>query len=132
MSHRAVEFADNRGIYKDGWYATALRKVAWEPHPRSPCWYLRLLSARFFRRHFLLRFDDVFFRALYKCDYIVAFRRSNLEGLQGGIEVSQKSGPIALTDFHSLMRHLHLSSDVVQRTASTRTEKINQKLLFPL
>src|SRR5258705_13539857 len=82
-------------------------------------------------RHLLLCFDDVSFRALHKCDYIVTFRRRDLKGLQSAIEVSQKSGPIAFTDFHSLMRHLHVSSDVVQMTASTRTEKINQKLLFP-
>jgi hypothetical protein len=30
------EFAGNRGIYKDGWYATALHKVGWEPAPRGP------------------------------------------------------------------------------------------------
>jgi arylsulfatase len=30
------EFSGNRGIYKDGWYATALHKVAWEPQPRGP------------------------------------------------------------------------------------------------
>ena len=27
------EFMGNRGIYKDGWYATALHKVPWEPQP---------------------------------------------------------------------------------------------------
>ena len=31
-----AEFQGNRGIYKDGWYATSLHKVAWEPKPRSP------------------------------------------------------------------------------------------------
>jgi arylsulfatase A-like enzyme len=31
-----AEFQGNRGIYKDGWYATALHKVAWEPQARSP------------------------------------------------------------------------------------------------
>jgi arylsulfatase A-like enzyme len=30
------EFAGNRGIYKDGWYATALHKVGWESQPRGP------------------------------------------------------------------------------------------------
>jgi arylsulfatase A-like enzyme len=30
------EFQGNRGIYKDGWYATSLHKVAWEPQPRTP------------------------------------------------------------------------------------------------
>lgn len=30
------EFAGNRGIYKDAWYATALHKVGWEPKPRGP------------------------------------------------------------------------------------------------
>ncbi len=30
-----AEFMGNRGIYKDGWYATALHKVAWEAQPRS-------------------------------------------------------------------------------------------------
>ena len=29
------EFAGNRGIYKDGWYAAALHKFSWEPTPRS-------------------------------------------------------------------------------------------------
>ena len=29
------EFQGNRGIYKDGWYATALHKVAWEAQPRT-------------------------------------------------------------------------------------------------
>jgi arylsulfatase A-like enzyme len=29
------EFMGNRGIYKDGWYATTLHKVPWEHHPRS-------------------------------------------------------------------------------------------------
>ena len=29
------EYAGNRGIYKDGWYATTLHKVAWEPKPRG-------------------------------------------------------------------------------------------------
>ena len=29
------EFAGNRGIYKDGWYAMTLHKVAWEAKPRS-------------------------------------------------------------------------------------------------
>jgi arylsulfatase A-like enzyme len=31
-----AEFMGNRGIYKDGWYATALHKVAWEAQARSP------------------------------------------------------------------------------------------------
>ena len=31
-----AEFQGNRGIYKDGWYATSLHKVAWEAQPRSP------------------------------------------------------------------------------------------------
>jgi arylsulfatase A-like enzyme len=31
-----AEFQGNRGIYKDGWYATSLHKVAWEPQPRTP------------------------------------------------------------------------------------------------
>ena len=30
------EFSGNRGIYKDGWYAATLHKVAWEAKPRSP------------------------------------------------------------------------------------------------
>jgi arylsulfatase A-like enzyme len=30
-----AEFIGNRGLYKDGWYATALHKVAWEAQPRS-------------------------------------------------------------------------------------------------
>jgi hypothetical protein len=30
-----AEFVGNRGIYKDGWYATALHKVAWEAQSRS-------------------------------------------------------------------------------------------------
>jgi len=30
-----AEFQGNRGIYKDGWYATSLHKVAWEAKPRS-------------------------------------------------------------------------------------------------
>jgi arylsulfatase len=30
-----AEFQGNRGIYKDGWYATSLHKVAWEAQPRS-------------------------------------------------------------------------------------------------
>jgi len=29
------EYAGNRGIYKDGWYATTLHKVSWEPKPRG-------------------------------------------------------------------------------------------------
>jgi arylsulfatase A-like enzyme len=29
------EYAGNRGIYKDGWYATTLHKVAWEAKPRG-------------------------------------------------------------------------------------------------
>lgn len=29
------EIYGNRGIYKDGWYATTLHKVSWEPKPRS-------------------------------------------------------------------------------------------------
>ena len=29
------EFAGNRGIYKDGWYAMTLHKIAWEAKPRS-------------------------------------------------------------------------------------------------
>jgi arylsulfatase len=29
------EFQGNRGIYKDGWYATSLHKVAWEAQPRT-------------------------------------------------------------------------------------------------
>ncbi len=31
-----AEFLGNRGIYKDGWYATALHKVMWEAKERSP------------------------------------------------------------------------------------------------
>lgn len=31
-----AEFAGNRGIYKDGWYALALHKLPWESEPRSP------------------------------------------------------------------------------------------------
>jgi arylsulfatase A-like enzyme len=37
-SRHAVQYAEfqgNRGIYKDGWYATSLHKVAWEALPRS-------------------------------------------------------------------------------------------------
>jgi arylsulfatase A-like enzyme len=30
-----AEFAGNRGIYKDGWYALTLHKVPWEPQPRT-------------------------------------------------------------------------------------------------
>jgi arylsulfatase A-like enzyme len=30
-----AEFAGNRGIYKDGWYATTLHKAPWEAQPRS-------------------------------------------------------------------------------------------------
>ena len=30
------EFSGNRGIYKDGWYATALHKIPWEAQPRGP------------------------------------------------------------------------------------------------
>jgi arylsulfatase len=30
-----AEFAGNRGIYKDGWYALALHSVPWEKQPRS-------------------------------------------------------------------------------------------------
>ena len=29
------EIFGNRGIYKDGWYASTLHKVSWEPKPRS-------------------------------------------------------------------------------------------------
>ncbi len=29
------EIYGNRGIYKDGWYATTLHKVSWEPKPRT-------------------------------------------------------------------------------------------------
>jgi hypothetical protein len=29
------EFMGNRGIYKDGWYATTLHRAPWERHPRS-------------------------------------------------------------------------------------------------
>jgi arylsulfatase len=29
------EFGGNRGIYKDGWYATGLHKAPWEPQPRG-------------------------------------------------------------------------------------------------
>jgi len=29
------EIYGNRGIYKDGWYATTLHKLSWEPKPRS-------------------------------------------------------------------------------------------------
>jgi arylsulfatase A-like enzyme len=38
MSPHTVQYAEfqgNRGIYKDGWYATSLHKVAWEAKPRS-------------------------------------------------------------------------------------------------
>jgi arylsulfatase A-like enzyme len=31
-----AEFQGNRGIYKDGWYALTLHRVAWEPQPRTP------------------------------------------------------------------------------------------------
>ena len=31
-----AEFQGNRGIYKDGWYALTLHKVAWESQPRTP------------------------------------------------------------------------------------------------
>ena len=30
-----TEFAGNRGIYKDGWYATTLHRAPWEAQPRS-------------------------------------------------------------------------------------------------
>ena len=30
-----AEFIGNRGIYKDGWYATTLHKLPWEPQPRA-------------------------------------------------------------------------------------------------
>jgi arylsulfatase len=31
-----AEFMGNRGVYKDGWYATTLHKAPWEAQPRSP------------------------------------------------------------------------------------------------
>ena len=31
-----AEFQGNRGIYKDGWYALTMHKVAWENQPRTP------------------------------------------------------------------------------------------------
>jgi arylsulfatase len=31
-----AEFQGNRGIYKDGWYAATMHKVAWENQPRTP------------------------------------------------------------------------------------------------
>src|SRR5437016_11143165 len=79
-----------------------------------------------------LCFDDVWFRALHKCDYLVTFSPRDLKSLQSSFKVPQKSRPIAFTDFHPLMGDLHISSGVVQGTACTRTQKINQKLLFPL
>ena len=30
-----AEFAGNRGIYKDGWYATTLHRAGWDPQPRA-------------------------------------------------------------------------------------------------
>ncbi|MGO9643687.1 MAG: arylsulfatase [Candidatus Bathyarchaeia archaeon] len=30
-----VEYAGNRGIYKDGWYATTLHRAGWDPQPRA-------------------------------------------------------------------------------------------------
>src|SRR5258707_10144946 len=69
-------------------------------------------------RHLLLCFDDVSFRALHKCDYIVTFRRRDLKGLQSGIEVSQKSGPIAFTDFHSLMSSAAKATEMETNAAS--------------
>jgi hypothetical protein len=31
-----AEFAGNRGIYKDGWYALTLHRAPWESQPRTP------------------------------------------------------------------------------------------------
>src|SRR3990172_12134543 len=70
-----------------------------------------------------LCFDHVWFRALHKCDDLVAFSLRDLKSLQSGIEVPQKCRPIAFTDFHPCVGGLHISSCVVQGTACTRTRK---------
>src|SRR3990172_6950642 len=83
-------------------------------------------------RELLSCFDDVWLRALYECDDLVTFRPRDSKRLQGGIEVPPKCRPIAFTDVHPTMGGLHISSCVVQGTACTRTQKVNQELLFPL
>src|SRR5437867_1785624 len=79
-----------------------------------------------------LCFDDVWFRALYKCDDLMAFSLRDLKRVQSGIDMTQKRRPIGLADFHPFVRGLHIPSGVVHGPACTRTQKINQELLFPL
>src|SRR2546427_2589209 len=79
-----------------------------------------------------LGFDDVSFRALNKCDDLMAFSLWHLKSVQRGVEMTQKRRPIGLADFHPFMGGLHVTSGVVHGTAGTRTQKINQELLFPL
>src|SRR5437773_3304147 len=68
-----------------------------------------------------LCFDDVAFRALYKCDDLLTFSLRDLKCVQRGIDMAQKRRPIAFADFHPFMRGLHISSGVVHGTARTRT-----------
>src|SRR6266436_2906375 len=84
------------------------------------------------QRRWQLGLDDVCFRTLHECDHLIAFKLRHLKDFQRRVDVAQKCRPIDLTNFHPFMGGLHVSSGVVQGTASTRTEKIDQELLFPM
>ena len=60
-----------------------------------------------------------------------AFLCGNLESIQGRVQVTEKRLPIGFANPHPLMDKLHVTTGVVHRTTSRRTEKINQQLLFP-
>ena len=79
-----------------------------------------------------LHLDNIFLQGLHEGDHLATLRWWNLKGIQGRIDVPHERRPIGFIDFHPLMRNLHVSPGVVHGTTSTRTEKINQELLFTL
>src|SRR2546429_3114910 len=53
-----------------------------------------------------------------------------LEMVERGIDMAKEHLPVALIDSESAVGQLHLASDVVQRAAGRRTQKIDQQLFF--
>src|SRR5579885_304135 len=77
-------------------------------------------------------FDDVVLEALHHRDQFALLGGGHGELVQRSAGVVEKFRPIALADVHSMMDGSHVVAEVIDRSASPRTEKINQELQLAL
>ena len=63
-----------------------------------------------------LHFDNICFQGLHEGGHLATLSLWNVTGIQRSIDVPHKRRPIAFTDLHPCMRHLHVSPGVVQGT----------------